>query len=84
MKGNKRGVITRVRILAFLHKNARDHPEGPPPSVEEIREAVGLKSKGATLYQLRCLRELGLIDWIDGKARSIEVLVNDEEPGQPD
>jgi SOS-response transcriptional repressor LexA len=72
-KQNVRGIATRERILAFLRKNAEcDTCE--PPSLAEIAEAAGLKSKGAVAYQLRVLRQQHRIEWNPGERRSITLV----------
>lgn len=78
MVTNKRGAMTRTKILAFLRKNA----ENKSPSIAEIMEAVGLKSKGATAYQLKVLRDMGAITWKPGKNRTI-VLAEEEDVPRP-
>jgi SOS-response transcriptional repressor LexA len=41
------------------------------PSIRELCELYGVSSPATMLYHLRKLRELGMIDFQDGKSRTI-------------
>ena len=53
---------------------------GIPPSVDEMRAGLGLKSKSGVHRLLNGLRERGLVDWLPNRARSI-YLVDENVPG---
>lgn len=44
---------------------------GYSPSIRELCELYGVSSPATMLYHLRKLRELGMIDFQDGKSRTI-------------
>ena len=46
---------------------------GYSPSIRELCELYGLNSPATMLYHLRNLRDLGVIDFQDGKTRTIRV-----------
>lgn len=46
---------------------------GYPPSVREIATAMGYASTQPVSYHLAQLREEGVIDYVDGKARTVRV-----------
>jgi repressor LexA len=67
------------QILAFI---LAKQEEGWTPSVREIGRAVGLSSSAAVQKQLRGLEHRGIIRRLPGKARSIQVLKPEPEPGE--
>jgi repressor LexA len=67
------------QMLRFITENQQ---AGWTPSVREIGRAVGLRSSAAVHKQLDNLAEMGYINRLPGKARSIQVLrplTQDEE-----
>lgn len=54
--------------------------EGIPPTVEEMKEAMGLRAKSGVIRLLRALDERGFIRRIPNKARAIEVIRRPVEP----
>jgi len=52
--------------------------KGFPPSVREIGEWVGLKSSSTTKGHLDRLRKKGLVDWEEGKPRTLHLLREEE------
>jgi repressor LexA len=66
---------TRQKVFAFIKEHI--HDKRFPPTIREIGVQVGLASTSAVHYHLDILRQMGLIRWTPGKARSI-VLVKDE------
>lgn len=46
---------------------------GYPPSFRDISAITGIKAPSAVRYRLMCLREKGLIDYVDGKPRTVKV-----------
>ncbi|SIS97851.1 repressor LexA [Alicyclobacillus vulcanalis] len=74
------GLTARQRaILEFIKKNIRE--KGYPPSVREIGEAVGLASSSTVHGHLERLQQKGYLRRDPTKPRALELLVNDEEPG---
>lgn len=63
----------QLRILAFVMNYAAAF--GWPPDVRTIGRAVGLKSFSSVHAHLKALRRLGLLDWEDGKARTLRATV---------
>lgn len=59
------------QLLQFIVKQIRDHKL--PPSVSEMADFLGVKSKNAVAKLLDCLEKQGYIK-TSGKARGIEVL----------
>lgn len=55
-------------IKSFVDKN------GYAPSIRELCSMTGLRSTATVYHHLRTLRKEGLIDYVDGKARTIVVL----------
>jgi len=60
------------QLLLFIHDRLRD--EGVPPSFEEMKEAVGLKSKSGIHRLISALEERGFIRRLPHRARALEVL----------
>jgi SOS-response transcriptional repressor LexA len=60
----------RDDILRFLRQC---RAEFYPPSFADVGDAVGISSPSATLYQLRVLREHGMIAWDEGKQRTLRL-----------
>ncbi|ETB71194.1 transcriptional regulator [Bacillus sp. CPSM8] len=52
--------------------------KGFPPSVREIGERVGLKSSSTTKGHLDRLRKKGLVDWEEGKTRTLHLLYKEK------
>ena len=44
---------------------------GFSPTIRELCEAFGFKSKNGALCHLHPLRRRGMVDWVDGKARTL-------------
>ena len=44
------------------------------PSLQEIADRVGLKSKSTVHYHLKQMRQSGLVTWFDGSSRTVRVL----------
>lgn len=69
------------QLLLFINERLRD--EGVPPSFEEMKEAVGLKSKSGIHRLISALEERGFIRRLPHRARALEVLrlPEDQMPG---
>lgn len=59
-------------LLVFL--DARARAGGPAPSFEEMKEALGLKSKSGVHRLVEALEERGFIRRLPNRARALEVL----------
>lgn len=47
---------------------------GYPPTVDEIGQAIGLRSKSTVHGYLDRMRKQRLVDWEDGKPRTLRVV----------
>lgn len=65
------------KIYDFIRDFSREY--GYPPSVREIGAGLGLRSASTVKFHLDNLRALGLIQWNDGKTRSL-TLLDDPQP----
>lgn len=68
------------RIFDYIRTFTRQ--AGYPPTVREIAQAVGARSPSTVKYHLDNLRAAGLLQWDEGKTRSITLLT--EDLPQPD
>ena len=62
---------TSERIVFTIIEYHKEN--GYAPSWEEIRQAVGLKSKATVSYHMRKLRDSGRISYLDGQPRTLVV-----------
>ena len=71
-------------LLLFIHERMR--ASGVPPSFDEMKEALDLKSKSGIHRLITALVERGFIRRLPHRARAIEVikLPGNTEPGQAD
>jgi len=58
-------------IVDFIRTFRRTHAYGP--TIREITDSVGLSSTSVATYNLHALRRLGLVSWVDGRARTVEL-----------
>ena len=67
-------MLTRKQheLLIFIHKHLKKH--GVSPSFEEMKEAVGLKSKSGIHRLVTGLEERGFLRRLPHRARALEVL----------
>ena len=61
------------RCLDYIKSYIADN--GYPPTTREIQAGLGLSSTNQVWRYIHSLRERGAIDFMDGRARSIEVRV---------
>lgn len=59
----------QIAILAFLEAWQATHAY--PPSVREIGEATATSSQSVVVYNLRKLRDAGLVTFVDGESRTV-------------
>ena len=62
----------QLQLLRFIHAYMREH--GVPPSFEEMRHALGLRSKSGIHRLISGLEERGYIRRLAYRARAIEIL----------
>lgn len=67
-------MITRkqFKLLKFIDKSMK--AEGYPPSYEEMREAMDIKSKSGIHRLIKSLEERGFLRRMENKARAIEII----------
>ena len=67
-------MLTRQQsaLLRMIHDHVRD--DGVPPSFEEMRVAIGLRSKSGVHRLITALEDRGFIRRLPRRARAIEVL----------
>ena len=67
-------MLTRKQqeLLLFIHKNLQD--EGIPPSFDEMKDALSLKSKSGIHRLITALEERGFIRRLPNRARALEIL----------
>lgn len=63
---------TGERIIQFIDAFSLHH--GYPPSFDEMVKGVPLSSTSQVTYWLMRLRDRGLIEYEDGKARTVRVI----------
>ena len=61
-------------ILDYINSYIQQH--GYPPCFREIANGTGFKSPASINSNLKEMRKLGLIDYIDGYPRTITIVVN--------
>lgn len=78
-KGNS--MLTRKQqvLLQFIHE--RMQAQGVPPSFEEMKEALDLKSKSGIHRLITALEERGFIKRLPNRARALEVIKMPESWG---
>ena len=67
-------MLTRKQLdlLEFIHK--RLQKDGVPPSFDEMKEALDLRSKSGIHRLITALEERGFIRRLEHRARAIEIL----------
>ena len=67
-------MLTRKQydLLQFIHKRLQD--EGVPPSFDEMKEALDLRSKSGIHRLITALEERGFIRRLAHRARAIEII----------
>ena len=68
------GMLTRKQheLLRFIHDRLRE--DGVPPSFDEMKEALDLRSKSGIHRLIMALEERGFIRRLPNRARAIEVV----------
>ena len=75
-------MLTRKQheLLRFIHDRLRE--TGIPPSFDEMKEALDLKSKSGIHRLISALEERGFIRRLPNRARAIEVIKLPDQSGQ--
>ncbi|TVR10587.1 MAG: transcriptional repressor LexA [Salinarimonadaceae bacterium] len=76
-------MLTRKQheLLTFIHERMRE--SGVPPSFDEMKEALDLKSKSGIHRLITALEERGFIRRLPYRARALEILRMPEAPPGP-
>lgn len=74
-------MLTQKQHELLMLINKRLHEDGVSPSFEEMKEAVGLKSKSGIHRLISALEERGFIRRLPNRARALEVLRMPEDAG---
>ncbi len=77
-------MLTRKQqlLLQFIHQRLQD--EGVPPSFDEMKEALELKSKSGIHRLIMALEERGFIRRLPNRARALEVIKMPEAWANPE
>jgi repressor LexA len=83
------GMLThrQYELLRFIHERLKE--SGVPPSFDEMKEALDLRSKSSIQRMIMALEERGFIRRLPNRARAIEViclppsLASDTDGGAP-
>ncbi|KMY49256.1 transcriptional regulator [Peribacillus loiseleuriae] len=70
-------LTTRQQSIFDTIKNHLSN-KGYPPSIRDIGKEVGLKSSSTVSGHLVKLRDKGLIDWEEGKPRTLHVISKED------
>ena len=67
-------MLTRKQkeLLMFIHERVKE--QGVPPSFDEMKEALDLKSKSGIHRLITALEERGFIRRLPHRARALEIL----------
>jgi hypothetical protein len=71
MTSNARTEDAQRKVLETIRDFIKEHEY--PPTIAEIAQKVGLRSKGTVASHLRKLRELGLITWQPRRERTLVI-----------
>ena len=63
--------VKQMELYIWLKSRPKDTPA---PSFEEMKEAMGLKSKSGVKNLLNGLKERGAVDYVPFKSRTVKVL----------
>ena len=66
-------VLTRRQQAIYDYLVERDERGEPPPSLDELCEAMGLKSRGSMHAQIKALLDEGLVEPMEGRHRGVRV-----------
>ena len=69
------------KIVDYIRAHVEEN--GYPPTFREIARSVGLKSTSTVDHHLRRLRELGVLQYEDGRFRALQLLGEEEAEPRP-
>ena len=69
------------KIVEYIRAHVEEN--GYPPTFREIARSVGLKSTSTVDHHLRRLRELGVLQYEDGRFRALQLLGEEEAEPRP-
>jgi repressor LexA len=72
---------TQQELYDWLVIYIRDQRHAP--CIREMMVGMGLKSVAPIQYRLQKLRDKGYVQWVDGQARTIQVLKSNNTKGIP-
>lgn len=76
-------MLTRKQLQLLEFINTRMHKDGVPPSFDEMKEALDLRSKSGIHRLITALEERGFIRRLAHRARAIEIVKLPESMGGP-
>src|SRR4249919_1518266 len=78
----ERSMLTRKQfeLLRFIHERLTE--AGVPPSFDEMKDALDLRSKSGIHRLITALEERGFIRRLPNRARAIEVIKLPDQSGQ--
>lgn len=68
----ERNTGTQQRILVAI--SVYQQQKGFSPTIRDLQAACGISTTSVVTYHLERLRMRGLVDWIDGAARTIHIV----------
>ena len=71
----------QLELLQFINK--RVQRDGVPPSFDEMKEALDLRSKSGIHWLITALEERGFIRRLAHRARAIEIVKLSDSMGEP-
>ena len=77
-------MLTRKQYELLRFIDGRLRTDGVPPSYDEMKEALGLKSKSGIHRLITGLEERGFIRRLPHRARALEILRRPDSLDQPD
>lgn len=72
--GKERVMLTRKQYELLMFINERVHETGIPPSFDEMKDALDLKSKSGIHRLITALEERGFLRRMEKRARAIEIV----------
>ena len=69
------------KIVEYIRAHVEEN--GYPPTFREIAQSVGLKSTSTVDHHLRRLRELGVLQYEDGRFRALQLLGEEGAESRP-
>lgn len=70
--GIEQSINKQQLILLAISQFHRQH--GYAPTIRDLMELVDVSSTSVVTYHLDRLRDAGMIDWVDGSARTLHLV----------